>query len=471
VFVSEQKLYTKSQLKQHISSGDSEVDRRDSEHGGFAGHPMCEFCRNPFYGDAELYMHMSTEHYTCHLCKRLRPDQYDYYSNYDDLEAHFHQEHFLCENEACLTKEVCCLQSEAEMKRHNAMEHGGHMSRSKRNSALQIPVSFRYRRTNEQDQRRARREFRPGPSNVERDAAAGGSHEFLFDGKTNGEDGETRQADIITNSAEAQAVSSGYESSGNGSSIPNLDLPKPSIRYALAVTKGFTAKLGESSFPPLPGAESKIKNPAALSEGLPTNTSAARVDVLNKGSATSLHSASTKSSKFYELGSSSLSSSSKQKPVSKSHDLAQSNSNPGAANQFAQLFSSSSNHAKPIIGNQFTASVHINSVRNSDVATRLKHSVSAPSLTSSAPSNNSRGRTVYVATSNQELPTPNNSMQNLENVHRANKSLVENIRVALGMDEEKYAAFKTISAEYRLNQINTWEYLLCRAVWSFASYF
>ncbi|KAG0478319.1 hypothetical protein HPP92_013038 [Vanilla planifolia] len=432
---------------------------------------MCEFCRNPFYGDAELYMHMSTEHYTCHLCKRLRPDQYDYYSNYDDLEAHFHQEHFLCENEACLTKKFVVFQSEAEMKRHNAMEHGGHMSRSKRNSALQIPVSFRYRRTNEQDQRRARREFRPGPSNVERDAAAGGSYEFLFDGKTNGEDGETRQADIITNSAEAQAVSSGYESSGNGSSIPNLDLPKPSIRYALAVTKGYTAKLGESSFPPLPGAESKIKNPAALSEGLPTNTPAARVDVLNKGSATSLHSASTKSSKFYELGSSSLSSSSKQKPVSKSHDLAQSNSNPGAANQFPQLFSSSSNHAKPIIGNQFTASVHINSVRNSDVATRLKHSVSAPSLTSSAPSNNSRGRTVYVATSNQELPTPNNSMQNLENVHRANKSLVENIRVALGMDEEKYAAFKTISAEYRLNQINTWEYLLCRAVWSFASYF
>lgn len=34
------------------------------------GHPLCEFCRTPFYGDNELYSHMSTEHYTCHMCQR-----------------------------------------------------------------------------------------------------------------------------------------------------------------------------------------------------------------------------------------------------------------------------------------------------------------------------------------------------------------------------------------------------------------
>jgi len=46
------------------------VDGSESERGGFMGHPMCEFCGNPFYGDNELYMHMSTEHYTCHICQR-----------------------------------------------------------------------------------------------------------------------------------------------------------------------------------------------------------------------------------------------------------------------------------------------------------------------------------------------------------------------------------------------------------------
>lgn len=70
IFICEQKLYTRAQLNQHIHTGDSEVDGSESERGGFAGHPMCEFCRNPFYGDNELYTHMSTEHYTCHLCQR-----------------------------------------------------------------------------------------------------------------------------------------------------------------------------------------------------------------------------------------------------------------------------------------------------------------------------------------------------------------------------------------------------------------
>nr|KYP71743.1 LIM domain and RING finger protein C1223.01 family [Cajanus cajan] len=137
VFICEQKLYTRAQLNQHISTGDSEVDGSESERGGFMGHPMCEFCRTPFYGDNELYMHMSTEHYTCHICQRQHPGQYEYYKNYDDLEIHFRQEHFLCEDEACLAKKFVVFQSESEMKRHNAIEHGGRMSRSKRNAALQ----------------------------------------------------------------------------------------------------------------------------------------------------------------------------------------------------------------------------------------------------------------------------------------------------------------------------------------------
>ncbi|KAL7172027.1 hypothetical protein ACSBR2_031675 [Camellia fascicularis] len=156
VFVCEQKLYTRAQLNQHINTGDSEVDGTESERGGFTGNPLCEFCRTPFYGDNELYSHMSTEHYTCHICQRQHPGHYEYYKNYDDLEIHFRREHFLCEDEACLVKNFVVFQSEAEIKRHYAMEHGGRMSRSKRNSVLQIPTSFRYQRSNEQENRRGR---------------------------------------------------------------------------------------------------------------------------------------------------------------------------------------------------------------------------------------------------------------------------------------------------------------------------
>lgn len=70
IFICEQKLYTRAQLNQHIDTGNSEVDGSESERGGFTGHPICEFCRSPFYGENELYTHMSTEHYTCHICQR-----------------------------------------------------------------------------------------------------------------------------------------------------------------------------------------------------------------------------------------------------------------------------------------------------------------------------------------------------------------------------------------------------------------
>ncbi|KAJ6390316.1 hypothetical protein OIU77_024520 [Salix suchowensis] len=161
VFICEQKLYSRAQLNQHISTGDSEVDGSESERGGFMGHPMCEFCKTPFYGDNELYTHMSTEHYTCHLCQRQHPGQYEYYKNYDDLEIHFRRDHFLCDDEGCLAKKFIVFQTEAELKRHNTIEHAGHMSRSQRNAALQIPTSFRYRRSSEQDNRQGRgRTFR-----------------------------------------------------------------------------------------------------------------------------------------------------------------------------------------------------------------------------------------------------------------------------------------------------------------------
>lgn len=70
VFICEQKLYSRSQLAQHMKTGDSDVDGSEVERNGFAGHPMCEFCKSSFYGDNELYTHMSREHYSCHICQR-----------------------------------------------------------------------------------------------------------------------------------------------------------------------------------------------------------------------------------------------------------------------------------------------------------------------------------------------------------------------------------------------------------------
>ncbi|KAI5074232.1 hypothetical protein GOP47_0010193 [Adiantum capillus-veneris] len=146
IFICDQKLYNKGQLVRHSAEGDSDIDGIGEERGGFTGHPLCSFCQKRFYSEHELYQHMSVDHYLCHICQRLHPGHYDYFRNYDDLEVHFRHEHSLCEDPDCLAKKFVVFKTETELKRHNAVTHGGNMSRSQRNTYLQIPVSFQYRR-------------------------------------------------------------------------------------------------------------------------------------------------------------------------------------------------------------------------------------------------------------------------------------------------------------------------------------
>ncbi|OAY82794.1 E3 ubiquitin-protein ligase hel2 [Ananas comosus] len=459
VFICEQKLYTRSQLNRHINSGDSEVDGTESERGGFMGHPMCEFCKNPFYGDNELYMHMSTEHYTCHICQRQHPGQYDYYRNYDDLETHFRQGHFLCEDEACLAKKFVVFQTEAEMKRHNAIEHGGHMSRSKRNAALQIPTSFRYRRS-EQEQRRGRgRNFRPEPSTNQLSAAIQASLETaMAEGRVRDSSStdrrETTQTDSVTNSFESFNISANSRTGPvlEESSFPPLSDRDPvepsSSRYAQALNQRYkgAATLGEESFPPLPGASDRKNKPNTDHglENLAKGTLAAHLQQHRKASLT-INSSRSKPSAYHE-NNPSISSSSQIRPV-----------------PFPELVSSSSSSSQPRVatnparGNGFVSppfsasSAWCSTTNNS--SNRMKHSSSAPNLAEGGLKNQSTSSAVPSSTSSQV------SLTGVEDVQTANKTLVERIRAALGMDEDRYAAFKSISAEYRQGLINTWEYL------------
>ncbi|XP_072978448.1 uncharacterized protein [Typha angustifolia] len=475
VFICEQKLYNRSQLTQHISTGDSEVDGTESERGGFAGHPMCEFCKNPFYGDNELYMHMSTEHFTCHLCQRQHPGQYDYYRNYDDLEMHFRQEHFLCEDEACLAKKFIVFQSEAEMKRHNAIEHGGNMSRSKRNAALQIPTSFRYRRT-EQEHRRGRgRGFRPDTSSNQLAMAIEASLETaMANGRVRDssstaraiESGEVNQRDIVTGSLDSLNINSGSEAPSRSlatqnqssrsatileeSSFPPLldrEIPEPSARYAQALTQNSrsASRLGEDSFPPLPGANKKNKPKVQQGlEGLAKNTLAARLQQRSKGSIT-INSARSRPSVNHKLVPSSSGTSSQIWPTP----------NQGLPS------SSNSQHRviQPARENGFVSPPSANTAWSASSSNRMRHSASAPNLIEKGSSNQAAANTASIASRSQVLPTSRQSAPNVEDVRTANKSLVERIRAALGMDEDRYTTFKSISAEYRQGQINTWEYL------------
>ncbi|KAJ6795616.1 zinc finger protein 598-like [Iris pallida] len=481
VFISEQKLYTRSQLNQHINTGDSEVDGTETERGGFMGHPMCEFCRNPFYGDNELYMHMSTEHYTCHICQRQHPGQYDYFRNYDDLETHFRQDHFLCEDEACLGKKFIVFQSEAEMKRHSTIEHGGHMSRSKRNAALQIPTSFRYR-SNDQEQRRGRgRGFRPDSSNNQLSMAIQASLETaIADGRvresSSGIQPVTGRGDMSQvvergRSSLESAVNSGPElpsrsNTAHGQSSRNTHILEdsyfppladyeplePSSRYAQVLNQGSATKLGEESFPPLPGMKKGSKPKAKHGPEVSGNNTLASRLHHKKGSVKVLHSARPNPSGIQDLNPSN-SASFPQIGSTQNHGLLASSSNSKPQTSTNQVANSST----PSRGNGFVSPVSANTTWNSVSGNKMRHSSSAPSLVDA--SNQHTPSLGSSASGKQVMPTGSQTLPRVEDVHTANKSLIERIRAVIGNDDGKFAAFKSISAEYRLGEINTWEYL------------
>ncbi|XP_022148262.1 E3 ubiquitin-protein ligase HEL2 [Momordica charantia] len=495
IFICEQKLYSRAQLNQHINTGDSEVDGSESERGGFTGHPMCEFCRTPFYGDNELYTHMSTEHYTCHICQRLHPGQYEYYKNYDDLEIHFRQAHFLCEDEACLAKKFIVFQSEGEMKRHNTIEHGGKLSRSKRNAALQIPTSFRYRRSNEQDNRRGRRTFRRDSSDDLLSLAIQASF-------------ETGNADDTNHDPlPSSSFSSGQVASDQGN-ISNIDPliepfeslattdPESASRYLQALGHSRNSQLEQSSFPPLSTAPSSSHpKPMHDKDASQNNSMAAhlrrqrKVTVLNSaqgwpksGRAPVLPSNnSSQAWPAINVNHAASSSSGQAKGVvtisngpsvsgysnsAQMHGKALSSSSSGSSSSGQTKGVVTISNGPSVSGYSNAAQVQGKGRSSSSSglgsSSRISHSASAPSLTDIAYAEPSVNDFPPVSAAQaRKAPSSSQSSLNVEDVQTANKSLVEKIRAALDFDQDRYAVFKDISAQYRQGLIETQMYLDC----------
>ncbi|CAL0302369.1 unnamed protein product [Lupinus luteus] len=436
VFICEQKLYTRAQLNQHINTGDSVVDGSESDRGGFMGHPMCEFCRTPFYGDNELYTHMSTEHYTCHICQRQHPGQYEYYKNYDDLEIHFRQQHFLCEDESCLAKKFVVFQSEAEMK---------------------IPTSFRYRHGNEQNQRRGRAStFRRDMSEnqlsmaIEASLETANAEQIFHDSSTS----ISGQVVVDDENADVDSIVQPFESLATSGS-------EPSSRYLQALGHSSTsATLEGSSFPPLATpSNSGQQNSKNELESSSTNTMAARlrrrgnrnVSVISSGNA------------WPAAGRVPVQASSIPTQSKLSTNVAPGvSTNSGQVNTVTKSVASPSTYANSIQATkraahgQWSAGSLLDKRDNG----RIVHSTSAPNLTQSNPVEGSISNFPPISAAPvSKLPTSSQSTVNVENVHSANKSLVEKIRGALDFDEDRYTLFKDLSTHFRQSTIDTDTYL------------
>ncbi|CAN1762603.1 E3 ubiquitin-protein ligase hel2 [Linum perenne] len=353
VFICEQKLYTRSQLSQHIITGDSEVDGSESERGGFMGHPMCEFCKTPFYGENELYSHMSRDHYTCHICQRGRSSRLNESDNQLSM-------------------------------------------------AIQASLDASFSRSSSHDP--------PLPS-------SGTQVADLGDGSNIDPDVGPLESLALTESTPSRYLQALGNSSRNGA-------------------------LQESAFPPLATAPSSSQQKLTQEpEGLPNTTMATHLKRKNKKAS------AVSSPQGWPTSSGSLSSSSTQWPAI--------NTAPSIShNTFSTP--SVSCHASPSV-----RLLHVPGPSgNLGSTSRMSHSASAPSLAESRLSKPSKSDFPPVsATPVRKTPSIPQVVLNVEDVHTANKSLVEKIRDALEHDEAKYASFKEISGQYRQGSIGTQRYL------------
>ena len=155
VFTHEHELFTQQELRNHEKFGDDNPGAVDQS--GFRGHPDCGFCRERFYGDDELYAHCRDKHEKCHLCDRRNPGrQPQYYLNYDALEQHFRQDHFMCADQECLDKKFVVFESEMDLKAHQLEAHPNGLSKDARRDARRVDISAFDYRTRHQSSHSAR---------------------------------------------------------------------------------------------------------------------------------------------------------------------------------------------------------------------------------------------------------------------------------------------------------------------------
>lgn len=127
IFSHEHNVYTAASLQGHLS----------------AEHRYCEYCRQHFYSDDELWVHMRDRHEQCHICKsRSEEERWRYYKDYRMLEQHFQEEHYLCPAAECLAQKFVVFENQMEFQVHQVQEHGKMLSGREKRDALRVDASF-----------------------------------------------------------------------------------------------------------------------------------------------------------------------------------------------------------------------------------------------------------------------------------------------------------------------------------------
>ncbi|KAI8982822.1 hypothetical protein BD414DRAFT_579107 [Trametes punicea] len=224
VFAHEHALYEPSQLPLHLPSmarGHRHGNAKQNQQIEGGVHPLCEFCRECFFGDDELYAHMREKHEECFICKRNEvKDQY--FRNYEALEEHFMHAHFPCRRAECLARKFVVFGSALDLKAHMVEEHGAEMSARDRRDARRVQAEFEFEevgagaggRRGRRDRGDREREREPPPHPPAqppgagaRPQAAGARRREAFGGSLTAEGGQAQAASASQQASRRQSPS------------------------------------------------------------------------------------------------------------------------------------------------------------------------------------------------------------------------------------------------------------------------
>ncbi|GLB34540.1 putative zinc finger [Lyophyllum shimeji] len=145
VFAHEHALYSPNVLHAHLPSmyhkPHGKPIPKDQIEGGV--HPLCEFCRECFFSDDELYVHMRERHEECFICKR-NDIGHQYFQNYESLENHFNKAHHPCTQPQCLARKFVVFNTALDLQAHMVEEHGSDMSARDKKIAQRIQAEFEF---------------------------------------------------------------------------------------------------------------------------------------------------------------------------------------------------------------------------------------------------------------------------------------------------------------------------------------
>eukprot|EP00672_Neobodo_designis_P005734 CAMPEP_0174856498 /NCGR_PEP_ID=MMETSP1114-20130205/36057_1 /TAXON_ID=312471 /ORGANISM="Neobodo designis, Strain CCAP 1951/1" /LENGTH=682 /DNA_ID=CAMNT_0016091297 /DNA_START=57 /DNA_END=2105 /DNA_ORIENTATION=+ len=118
-FLSEQRIYTDSELAQHNRG------RCSKDPQSFVGHPLCLFCNQRHYEGDALLKHMQQKHVTCDICN-AGEFIFVYYQNHAMLDRHFLTSHSVCTHRDCESQPMMMrvFRDEMALNSHMARAHG-----------------------------------------------------------------------------------------------------------------------------------------------------------------------------------------------------------------------------------------------------------------------------------------------------------------------------------------------------------